>query len=328
MPSVYPPGLRNVSHSELRDPAALYDALQRAVPLKHCRPLVPDPLFRHLVGALALGQSHLVSQSGAPTEFVVENTPDLHLILCFQGSLQLQTDGGDVHLEQGAVARLPTGSRCSNGGHSLASITVPTAAVTTAAAAIAGGPEGANGVCRDSGVFPVLHWPTGSPTAQMVRAQLRAIDQCVAVRPDLPRHLGLDDVIHRCVASWLKPQLLSEEPPDLQRWRERAGRGSFDELLDHIRANLHQPLRLSDLETRSHYSRRALQYAFKERLGCSPKQWIRDQRLNLARALLSADGQRPSVREVALSCGYAQMGHFSRDFKARFGLTPSSARRQ
>ena len=56
-------------------------------------------------------------------------------------------------------------------------------------------------------------------------------------------------------AALLDPELLVVEPADLGRCWERDGRGSFDELIDYIRANLDQPLRLSDLEARSHYSK-------------------------------------------------------------------------
>jgi transcriptional regulator GlxA family with amidase domain len=129
------------------------------------------------------------------------------------------------------------------------------------------------------------------------------------------------------VATMLQPALLVQEPArDLQRWRERDGRQAFDELIDYIRANLDQPLHLSELEARSHYSSRALQYAFRQRLGCTPRQWIREQRLERAMAQLELGGRGCSIRMIALACGYRHMGLFSSDFKKRFGLTPSAAR--
>ena len=139
--------------------------------------------------------------------------------------------------------------------------------------------------------------------------------------------LGLDDQIHRVAATMIQPKLLHEEAGDLGRVRERGGRDAFDELIDYIRANLDQPLRLSDLEARSHYSRRSLQYSFQERLGCSPKQWIREQRLAMALEQLQADGKRPTVKNVALACGYLNTPHFSTDFKRRYGITPAQASR-
>jgi len=52
-----------------------------------------------------------------------------------------------------------------------------------------------------------------------------------------------------------------------------------------------------------------------------------EQRLTVAMRKFQCDGQRPSVQEVAQACGYANLSHFSRDFKARFGINPSSAKR-
>jgi hypothetical protein len=129
---------------------------------------------------------------------------------------------------------------------------------------------------KRSGGFTPRHIGDG-PQAQMVHALLRSIDACAAIDPQLPAKLGMGDSLCRLTAVLLDPKLLHELAADLQRCQERAGRNAFDELLDDIRAHLDQPLRLSDLEARSQYSSRALQYAFRQRLGCTPRQWIRQQ---------------------------------------------------
>jgi AraC-like DNA-binding protein len=156
---------------------------------------------------------------------------------------------------------------------------------------------------------------------------LRTIDASLAMGRSVAAHLALDDVLHRTAATLLHPELLWAEPADLLCHRDGRAPRNFDILIDYILANLDQPLTLSDLEARSHYSRRSLQYAFQEQLQCSPKQWIREQRLMVAMRKFQCDGQRPSVQEVAQACGYANLSHFSRDFKARFGINPSTAKR-
>lgn len=78
------------------------------------------------------------------------------------------------------------------------------------------------------------------------------------------------------------------------------------------------------MEARSHYSRRALQYAFREKLNSTPKQWIRQQRLMEARDQLEAGSASLSVLAVALRCGYQSLSHFSTDFKREFGVSPST----
>jgi transcriptional regulator GlxA family with amidase domain len=82
------------------------------------------------------------------------------------------------------------------------------------------------------------------------------------------------------------------------------------------------------MEQRSSYSRRSLQYAFKQRFGCGPMQWLRQQRLAKARALLEQPGGRRSLQEVAQASGYLSLASFSRDFLARYGERPSRVLRR
>jgi hypothetical protein len=79
-----------------------------------------------------------------------------------------------------------------------------------------------------------------------------------------------------------------------------------------------------ELEQRSHYSRRSLQYAFKARFGCGPMQYLRRQRLWLARRRLEEPGPECSVGSIASVCGYLSLASFSRDFQRCFGIPPSS----
>ena len=100
-------------------------------------------------------------------------------------------------------------------------------------------------------------------------------------------------------------------------------RDALDDLISYIKDNLDQPLNLTVLQNRSHYSRRALQYAFRERLGCTATQWIRAQRLDLARSRLLAAAPGDTVSSIAQACGYHAMGLFSIDFQQRFHVKPS-----
>jgi AraC-like DNA-binding protein len=140
--------------------------------------------------------------------------------------------------------------------------------------------------------------------------------------------LQLDDQIYRLLAAMMLPELRQEAPLDRLRHREQLGRDVFDELIDYIKANLAQPLNLTALELRSNYSRRALQYAFRERLGCTASQWIRHQRLDFAQRRLQNPSPGDSVASIALACGYRSMGLFSVDFQQRFHVKPSHLLRE
>lgn len=102
---------------------------------------------------------------------------------------------------------------------------------------------------------------------------------------------------------------------------------SIEALRAHLQAKLHKPLRLKDLEAHTHYSSRSLQYAFRRQLGCSPMQWIHDQRLARAMALLQSHGRQISIQAVAKACGYRHTGQLRVLFKRRYGVSPSKIQR-
>lgn len=60
--------------------------------------------------------------------------------------------------------------------------------------------------------------------------------------------------------------------------------------------------------------------------GLSVSAWIREQRLDAARAMLADPGCRRTLAEVAYAWGFTDQAQFSRLFKARFGETPRAFR--
>lgn len=143
------------------------------------------------------------------------------------------------------------------------------------------------------------------------------------ISPALVDRLPVDELIHGLVAALLFEDLRREGPVARLQQRERTGRDSFDALLAYIRQHLDEPLNLTALEQRSHYSRRALQYAFRDRLGCTATQWIRIQRLDLAHRLLQNPQPDHSVGQIAKACGYRSLSLFSVEFRQRFHVRPS-----
>lgn len=132
--------------------------------------------------------------------------------------------------------------------------------------------------------------------------------------------LKIDDVFYRNIVAMLCPQVLALEHQPVK------GSVSY-KLLDHVcqyvSANLDQPVSLSDMEHVSGLSARMLQNAFKERFGCSPMEWLRNERLNLVHHRLQTAIAGDSVTSIALSCGFTQMGRFSSYYLQRFGQSPS-----
>ena len=144
----------------------------------------------------------------------------------------------------------------------------------------------------------------------------------------LLERLELDLLIYRLLAALVVPELRESDSLGRLRSRRREGGDRFEELITYLEEHLHEPLSLHQLEVRSHYSRRALQYAFLERFGCSPTQWIRSMRLERARRWLQQPQQGETVTRIAQACGYRSLSLFSMDFQQRFHVKPSELLRE
>ena len=144
----------------------------------------------------------------------------------------------------------------------------------------------------------------------------------------LLERLELDLLIYRLLAALVVPELRENDSLGKLRSRQREGGDRFEELIAYLEEHLHEPLSLHQLEARSHYSRRALQYAFLERLGCSPTQWIRSMRLERARRWLQQPQPGETVTRIAHACGYRSLNLFSMDFQQRYHVKPSELLRE
>ena len=88
--------------------------------------------------------------------------------------------------------------------------------------------------------------------------------------------------------------------------------------------NVGEPLTIAGVCVAVKCSERTLTYAFKEVLGVGPMTYIKERRLNAVHSKLRA-AAKANVRiyDVAMEFGFWHSGHFSADYKAMFGETPS-----
>ena len=93
---------------------------------------------------------------------------------------------------------------------------------------------------------------------------------------------------------------------------------------DYIAANLDKELSLREMAGIASLSRFHFARAFKAAIGETPHRYVVSQRLQRAKALLSA--RAFSLTEIATVCGFANQAHFSRTFKQATGLTPGAYR--
>ncbi len=71
-------------------------------------------------------------------------------------------------------------------------------------------------------------------------------------------------------------------------------------------------------------SERTLEYAFRDHLGSTPVRYLRLRRLMLARRRLqNPDSTSDRVTEIAIACGFFELGRFAADYRTHFGELPS-----
>ena len=105
----------------------------------------------------------------------------------------------------------------------------------------------------------------------------------------------------------------------LAAWQERR----VQELM---RATLDQEIPLSRLANECGLSVGHFARAFRQSTGFSPHKWLLLQRVTRAKELLS--NRALSLKDVALSCGFANQSHFTRIFTNFIGYPPGEWRRR
>lgn len=307
--------------------------------------LLEAPLpTQHLVGSdsqpssisrlfhLPLRQSHIVVLEGPALDLHLRGGPWFSLIYLITGDLCITQQNQRLYCHEGALLLVPH-QNCHWISESFSLICVLTApAVHTeilSAMHAATGPATAPNSASFSA--PCLIQKHGDP----IEATLfSALDRTLAIASDLAGHpalihqLGIETQLQRLAIALAFPRYRGSGSLQQQTAAPRASNDPLERVLRYIDQHLAEPLTLNQLEAISNYSRRSLQYAFRQRLGCTATQWIRARRLDRARALLRKAGSGGSVTTIAQACGYRSMSLFSIEFQQRFHIKPSVMLRQ
>jgi len=113
----------------------------------------------------------------------------------------------------------------------------------------------------------------------------------------------------------------------LLRQRADATSRQISEAIDFMRANMHQPLTLSDVSQAIGTSVRSLQYGFRRFRSTTPLAYLREIRLAAVQAELSSPLNALPVKDVAVKWGFTHLGHFAARYRRAFGETPSETAR-
>jgi AraC-like DNA-binding protein len=133
---------------------------------------------------------------------------------------------------------------------------------------------------------------------------------------------------------FLMSTLLILQPSNYQRLLtrpdERPGNRAVRRSIDFIEAHLSEDLTMEQIAAHVDMSIRSVQQGFRQEMEVSPMAYVRDRRLDKARAELSdaipADGV--SVTDVALKWGFNHLSNFSSLYRRRFGELPSQTLRR
>jgi AraC-like DNA-binding protein len=169
-----------------------------------------------------------------------------------------------------------------------------------------------------------LNDPAAAHLINGLYALLLSLNQLTSLPGSDLTQLRFDDVMLRMAVLLLQPELQPVESLPKPPMPSAAARGKLETLVEWIEAHLEGPIGLSDLEQQVHWSRRTLQYAFRDAYGCSPMQWVRRRRLHRAMRRLMNPRPGDTVTGIGRSVGFANAVAFSRDFRRQYGCTPSS----
>lgn len=115
-------------------------------------------------------------------------------------------------------------------------------------------------------------------------------------------------------------------PPAVPTWTGKGLAGwQLRRVAEYVRANLDREITLSELAQIARLSRFHFCTAFRHATGQTPGDWITDERMRRAVALL--EEHELSVTEIALEVGYETPSSFTARFRQRMGVTPSEYRR-
>jgi AraC-like DNA-binding protein len=100
--------------------------------------------------------------------------------------------------------------------------------------------------------------------------------------------------------------------------------GAWRQLTAYIQEHLHELGGVETLAAKAGYTRSHFSRLFKAQTGLSPRDYVIAARINLAKELLRSTAL--TVTEIAARCGYGDVYTFSKQFKQRAAVSPSTYR--
>ena len=173
------------------------------------------------------------------------------------------------------------------------------------------------------GICGQLHLPllamTGLYTKPILR--LNNTERILAILRELHRFLKEKSESAAPRMEGLSMELVAEIAREASRTPEPLLADAFRFFEFHLST----PLKLSAVAEALHVTPNYLNRLFLKELGMPPKRYLIEQRMHLAYSLLSST--ELTVQEISLKCGYRNQFAFSREFRQKYGRSPSEIRK-
>lgn len=202
--------------------------------------------------------------------------------------------------------------------------------------------------CRQSGVLMGVHIQIAGPATQQISRMIEEVwaNRLLALPPQ--SHLvPLEDLlmtidrgglwwIDRAAMSfktWVMG-LLENTLPLHQFYRtlplkdsgpDDQGKRYCQLAVDYLQYNLHRKIRLAEVASHLGISVRHLNRLFKTHIKTTCNEWLIEERMQKARALMLATPTLP-IKTIAYHCGFAKPAYFSKVYKDHWGSPPSQSR--
>jgi AraC-like DNA-binding protein len=122
--------------------------------------------------------------------------------------------------------------------------------------------------------------------------------------------------------------LLSPDRSRRDRTVTDPGRRLVLEACEIMRSRIEEPVQIGEIASTLGISARHLQAGFRRHLGKTPRTFLTECRLDLARRKLEQRVPGQSVTAAALECGFSNLGEFAGKYWQRFGEKPSETLRR
>jgi AraC family ethanolamine operon transcriptional activator len=170
------------------------------------------------------------------------------------------------------------------------------------------------------------HYPhisrCNTPDLESLRRNLRAIGRKMAVldKANLTSEVCEAfefDLIHQLLL------VLTDSEQEKQGVLTHRKKKLLQRAVDFIESNPETPITIRSLAEESGGSIRALEYAFRDYYGVTPKTYLTNRQLVQARRELQQAAPTERISTIASRAGFWHMGQFSRDYRKLFGELPS-----